>query len=80
MILERPAFDLALAPGELLRLDAAHAVEVRCEAGRLWITEEAQARDVWLRAGERATVAGRGVAVVEAAEPSRLRIAAAPRA
>lgn len=79
MILDRPAFDLALAPGELLRLDAAHAVEVRCDAGRLWITEEAQPRDVWLRAGERATLAGCGVTLVEATEASRLRIADAPR-
>jgi hypothetical protein len=64
--LDRERFRLALAAGELVRLDAAQGVEVACESGRLWITEEAQPRDVWLSAGESVRLQGRGVAVLEA--------------
>jgi hypothetical protein len=72
--LERSRFRLELAAGELLRLDGPGAVEVSCEAGRVWLTEERDTRDVWLEAGERATLAGRGLAVVEAVQAARITL------
>jgi uncharacterized protein (DUF2345 family) len=67
---------LALAAGETLRLTAPRGLEVTCEAGHLWITEEAQPDDVWLAAGQRVRLVGEGLAVVEAKGPSRFSIAA----
>ncbi len=66
---------LALAAGELLRLEAPEALEVRCESGRLWITETDRPDDVWLRAGESALLRGEGAVVLEAVEGARLSLA-----
>ena len=66
---------LELDPGEVLRLEDPHGLTVWCEAGHLWITEEAQPDDVWLAAGQRVRLVGHGLAVVEAKGRARLRIA-----
>ncbi len=68
---------LCLASGELLRLDAPRGLEVTCEAGHLWITEEAQPDDVWLAAGQRVRLVGDGLAVLEAKGSARLLIGGA---
>ena len=65
---------LALAAGELLRLPAPRGLEVACDAGHLWITEEDQADDVWLAPGQRVRLVGAGLAVLEAKGAARLRI------
>ena len=65
-----------MAAGELLRLEGARGMEVRCEAGHLWITEEAQPDDVWLAPGQRVRLAGDGLALVEAKQRARVRVVA----
>lgn len=72
--IEAAACRVALAPGELLRLEGARGRRVTCEAGHLWITEEAQPEDVWLAAGQRVALVGDGLAVLEAKGHARLRI------
>ena len=67
--------EIALSHGETLRLHAPRGLEVACDAGHLWITEEAQPDDVWLAAGQRVRLVGEGLAVVEAKGRARLRIA-----
>ncbi len=67
------SFDLAR--GELLRLDAAPGVDVSCDAGRVWITQERDSRDLWLNAGESVHLAGWGLALLEADRSARVRIA-----
>jgi len=42
-----------LAAGEVLRIPAPRGLEVACEAGHLWITEEGMPDDVWLGPGQR---------------------------
>lgn len=74
MRLDRERYRLALDKGELLRLEAPHGVEVVCESGRLWITEEAHSRDVWLRAGESFLLRSCGLAILEADRPTRVRL------
>jgi hypothetical protein len=64
----------SLAPGELIRLDAPRGLQVTCESGHLWITEQDQPDDVWLAAGQRVWLVGDGVAVLEARGAARLRI------
>ena len=66
---------LALARGELVRLDAARGVEVLCESGRVWITQERDSRDLWLSAGESVHLTGQGLALLEADRHAHVRIA-----
>jgi hypothetical protein len=66
--------ELTLAAGETLRLPAPRGLELLCQSGHLWITEEAQPDDVWLAAGQRVRLVGEGLAVVEAKGPARLRV------
>ena len=65
---------IPLAAGALLRLDSPRGLQVTCEAGHLWITEESQPEDVWLAAGQRVRLVGDGLAVLEAKGNARLRI------
>ena len=76
MKLGRERFGLELAQGELVRLESAGAFEVACEEGRVWLTEEANDRDMWLTAGQCARLSGRGLAVVEAVRHARIRVGA----
>jgi Protein of unknown function (DUF2917) len=71
---ELQAGDVNLRAGELLRLPRPHAIEVTCESGRLWITEDARDEDVWLRPGERACLRGAGLVLIEAIGFSRVRV------
>ena len=74
MTLDRVPVQVSLRAGETLRIDSPRGLEVRCEAGHLWITEEAQVDDVWLAAGQRVRLVGEGLAVLEAKGEARLRI------
>ena len=67
--------ELALASGEVLRVESPRGLVVTCEAGHLWITEEAQPDDVWLGPGQRVRLVGDGLAVLEAKGDARIRIA-----
>ena len=62
-----------LGAGEVMCLDNAEGVEVLCDAGRVWITEERGLDDVWLRAGQSVRLARRGLAVLEATQAARVR-------
>lgn len=66
---------ITLAPGDLLRIERPRGLEVHCERGHLWITEEAQPDDVWLAPGQRVRLVGDGLAVLEAKGEAQLRIA-----
>jgi hypothetical protein len=65
---------VALRAGALLRLKEPRGLQVTCEAGHLWITEEDQPDDVWLAPGQRVWLVGDGLAVLEAKGDARLRI------
>jgi hypothetical protein len=63
-----------LVAGKILRLNAPRGLEVACESGHLWITEEGMPDDVWLAAGQRVRLVGDGLAVLEAKGDARLTI------
>jgi len=63
-----------LAAGEVLRIEGPRGLEVACETGHLWITEEGLPEDVWLAAGQRLRLVGDGLAVLEAKGDVRLRV------
>jgi ferric-dicitrate binding protein FerR (iron transport regulator) len=74
--LDHERFGLDLAQGDLVRLESAGAFEVACEEGRVWLTEEANDRDMWLTAGQCARLSGRGLTLVESVRHARIRIGA----
>ena len=65
---------LALPAGAVLRLQGPRGLQVTCESGHLWITEEDQPDDVWLAKGQRVWLVGDGLALLEAKGDARLRI------
>ena len=65
---------MRLAAGEVLRIAAPRGLEVACESGHLWITEEGMPDDVWLAAGQRVRLVGDGLALLEAKGDVRLRV------
>ena len=75
MRLSSPVVNLALARGDLVRLDAGRGVEVACDSGRVWITQERDPRDLWLTAGQSVRLGGRGLALLEADRQAHVRIA-----
>ena len=57
-----------LAPGGALRLRDAAGCTVMCCAGTVWITQENDARDIFLNAGRRFTFDRPGLAMICAVE------------
>ena len=74
MRIETPPLRMELPAGQLLRLENPRGLRVTCESGHLWITEESLPEDVWLAAGQRVSLVGEGLAVLEAKGDARLRI------
>jgi len=69
---------LTLSAGELLRLDDPAGIEVACDAGRVWITEERGLDDFWLVPGDSVRLTRRGLAILEATQSARVRITRHP--
>ena len=65
---------LDLPGGTLLPLSSKRGERVRVLSGRAWVTEEGDLRDAFLAGGEEATLAGRGLAVIEALTPVRVEL------
>ena len=57
-----------LAPGQSLKLRDAAGRTVMCCAGTVWITQEGDARDIFLTAGQRFTFDRPGLALIRAEE------------
>jgi hypothetical protein len=60
------ARDVQLAAGEVLSLAHPRGIEVSVLSGCVWITEESRTDDIWLCTGERTSLGGDGLAVIEA--------------
>ena len=65
---------LSLEAGEFLRFEEQQGVRLLCEAGRLWVTESSRGEDTWLEGGQHARFESSGLTLVEAVQPTRLRI------
>lgn len=63
-----PVCTRRLAAAELMKVYPAVGDTVMCCAGAVWITQEGDARDTILRAGERFTFDRRGMALIGALE------------
>jgi hypothetical protein len=68
----------ALPRGSLLRVMDGTGLTVRAEAGRLWITQEQDSRDIFLRAGQDFELDRDGLALVYAVDPAEV-VLSAPR-
>ena len=65
---------LDLPSGSLVPFASIQGERVRVLYGRVWLTEEGDARDAFLGSGEEVSLAGRGVAVIEALGPARIEL------
>ncbi len=65
---------LALQRGEMVTLDDARGMRIRARHGLLWVTEEGNARDHILGAGETLTVGHGGRTVVQALQAAWVSI------
>ena len=65
-----------LLPSQLLRLRGAHGLTINCEAGTLWVTQEGEASDAFLSAGQSKSMLASGVILVEPVNgaPARLSL------
>jgi hypothetical protein len=65
---------LDLPGGSLVPFASTPGERVRVLYGRVWLTEEGDARDAFLGSGEEQSLAGRGIAVIEALGPARVEL------
>jgi hypothetical protein len=65
---------IALENETSVRVKAGTAVEIACVSGVLWVTQEGDVRDMFLAPGESLRLAGRGLTIVTALEPSLVRL------
>jgi hypothetical protein len=68
----------ALPRGGLLRVMDGAGLTVRADSGRLWITQEQDVRDIFLRPGETFDLDRNGLALVYAVDPTEV-VLSAPR-
>lgn len=64
--------------GDLLTVDQGGPVEIGCESGAIWITQDNDVRDVVLNAGERFITDRSGAVLVYALQPAVLTTTARP--
>ena len=80
LLARRPAgrgasrFGMQLAAGQEFRLHDAAGWTVACSSGSVWITQEADTRDVFLNAGDSFTLDRAGLALMLARQDSALAI------
>jgi hypothetical protein len=68
----------ALPRGGLLRVMDGAGLTVRADSGLLWITQEQDSRDIFLRPGETFELDRNGLALVYAVDPAEV-VLSAPR-
>ncbi len=65
---------IALEREGSLRVEPGTRVEITCLTGVLWVTQEGDARDLFLGPGESFKLLPRGVTLVAALEPATVRL------
>ena len=70
---------IALEREASLRVEPGARVEIRCLSGVLWITQQGDARDLFLAPGESFELLPRGRTLITALEPSMVRVIDAVR-
>ena len=65
---------LELKPGQVVTLDDAEGTSVRTRCGAVWLTEEGEAKDFVLSAGERRVIANPGRTLIQAMQTSWVSI------
>ena len=74
MILESASPSLMLAPGELVRLPAGACATIVCAQGAVWVTRDGEPQDTVLARGESLDVGDDVLTLVQAFEPSLIRL------
>ena len=63
-----------LAQGGLLGIDDGRGLRLRVASGAVWLTQQADSRDIVLREGESFVIDRPGRTVVQALDPAELRL------
>ena len=66
--------ELSLSRRQTLSLADGAGVRIDARTGSVWVTQDHDQRDIVLRPGESFTLDGPGQAIVQAFEPSRIRL------
>ena len=66
--------EICLSKRQTLSLLDSAGVRIDARSGAVWVTQDHDRRDIVLRAGESFTLDGRGQAIVQAFEASRVRL------
>ena len=66
--------DICLSKRQMLSLANGAGVRIEARSGAVWVTQDHDRRDIVLRPGESFTLDGRGQAIVQAFEASRVRL------
>jgi hypothetical protein len=69
---------MTLEANRSLSLTRRHGSRLDCHAGLVWVTREGDPNDLFVRAGESASL-GRGLTLVTAIEPARVSLVPRPR-
>jgi len=78
MIVESKSPTLLLKAGEILRLPEGSCARIECDLGAVWVTEDGDQSDRVLAAGDSARIGRGSLALVQAFEPSTVRLVANP--
>ena len=70
---------IELGPTQLLRLKCAAGVRIFCRSGLVWVTQEGEIGEDFLRPGEAMILRSRGVTVAQALGRALLAIEGRPR-
>lgn len=74
MIIDIDVSRLSLGAGERVRLPHAQGASVAVIAGRVWLTQEGDTRDILLTPGDSFEIAGPGLALVQALGEARIAL------
>jgi len=69
--------DLALAKGSMLKIEQGHGIVLEVKRGLLWLTQEGDARDRYIEAGDWLRIDGDGLAIANALQRTIVCIGAA---
>lgn len=66
--------EFPMARGSVLRIDDEPGTSIRVWSGALWVTQEGDARDYYLTAGQSFTVERRGTTIATAMHSARISV------
>ncbi|MEN9316825.1 MAG: hypothetical protein RJA99_4314 [Pseudomonadota bacterium] len=74
MIIDSDISRLSIAKGEMIRLPKPAGATIAVMSGRLWLTQDHDARDIMLSPGDSFEIEGTELVLMEALEPAQIAV------